>query len=190
MAKIIILNGPAGSGKDTLGKEIEWHSPKHVRVMAFKQPMFDIACAMLGPKTYEEFMEWYNDRDRKEKPAPFLGGMSPRNFMIWISETVIKPTFGNQHFGKLFNDAATGYLNTIVCTDGGFPDEVKALVEAGHEVKVLRLHREGYTFEGDSRNYISLPELIGVNGYEEADLELVSGMPMITVNEIIDRFII
>lgn len=190
MAKIIILNAPPGAGKDTIGKLVEQHSTKHVRMLSFKQPMFEIALAILGAKRYGDFITAYNDREQKEKQHDFLMGMTCRQFMIWISESVIKPTFGNDYFGKRFDEIAKESDYPVICTDGGFPDEVIALVEAGHEVMLCRLHRRGFGFQGDSRDFIYLPiGWHGVNGYKEHDFYLTDNKPMGTVNTIINMFL-
>lgn len=193
MAKIIILNAPPHAGKDTIGNMlIDTTNFYHIVHMSFKAPMFKIAKAMLGESGYDKFMAAYNDRNQKEKPQAFLNGKSPREFMIWISEDVIKPQFGKQYFGERFSQDAKqlGRFHPIICTDGGFPDEVIKLVEDGHKVKLCRLHRTGFTFQGDSRDYISLPvEWHGVNDYEECDFILIDGDPMFTVNAIYQRFI-
>lgn len=190
MAKIIILNAPPGAGKDTIGNMVERWSREHVVKMSFKAPMFEIALAILGSHDYGKFLDAYNDRERKEKPLDILSGKTPREFMIWISEDVIKPQFGKQYFGKRFNQEARKSVYPIICTDGGFQDEVIALIEAGHNVQVCRLHRENFTFEGDSRNYIQLPiGWHGVNGYGEHDLFLRDGDPMRTVKEILAEFL-
>lgn len=194
MAKIIILNAPPHAGKDTIGKMlIDTTNFYHIVHMSFKAPMFEIAKAILGERRYDMFIAAYNDRSQKERGQSFLNGKSPREFMIWISEDVIKPQFGKHYFGERFSERAkeVGRFHPIVCTDGGFPDEVIKLVEDGHTVKLCRLHRTGFTFQGDSRDYISLPDDIwhGVNGYEESDFILIDGDPMFTVNAIYDRFI-
>lgn len=173
MSKIIILNGPPGCGKDTLGAEIE--GVKGWEKVSFKEPMFRIAREMLGEAGFRSFMLSYGNREQKERPQSFLGGKSPREFMIWISEDVIKPVFGNQHFGKLFNERLKRGCDYI-CTDGGFPDEVETLLLAGHEIELVRLHRSGFTFEGDSRNYITITWAVGQNcGYREFDIALCDG---------------
>lgn len=186
MAKIIILNAPPGAGKDTIGKLIEYKSPTHVRQLSFKQPMFEIALAILGAKKYGDFIVAYNDREQKEKPHDFLMGMTCRQFMIWISEDVIKPKFGKDYFGRRFNEIAMASETPAICTDGGFADEIIALIDAGHEVKLCRLHRRGFGFNADSRNYIRMnPAYYGKNGYKEADFYLVDNQPNITVKNII-----
>ncbi|EDW9075432.1 hypothetical protein AV691_004286 [Salmonella enterica subsp. enterica serovar 4,[5],12:i:-] len=152
--------------------------------------MFEIALAILGAKRYGDFIVAYNDREQKEKPHDFLMGMTCRQFMIWISEEVIKPKFGDDYFGKRFDEIAKESDYPVICTDGGFTDEVIALIEACHEVKMCRLHRRGYSFKNDSRDYIRLPiGWHGVNSYKEADFYLVDNRPMETVKSIIDLYL-
>lgn len=187
MAKIIILNAPPGAGKDTIANLIVENSWNHVAKISFKQPMFEIALAIMGKENYGYFIEHYEDREWKEKALSILNGKTPREFMIWISETVIKPEFGKRYFGERLAESANDSRFPIIVSDGGFTDEVIELIDNCHEVKLCRLHRNGYTFEGDSRNYIKLPKKYhGANGYSEHDYMLVDGDPMVTVRHIID----
>lgn len=185
---IIILNAPPGAGKDTIQRAIlELTNDTHA--LEFKAPMFDIARSMLGDDGYSEFLQRYDNRSTKEVGCHVCGGLSPREFMIWISETVMKPRFGDKVFALR---AYETYLSLdsgdmLVFSDGGFPDEVAALVEFGATVKLFRLHRDGYDFSGDSRNYIYLPELIGSRGYEEFDVNLIDGDVIGAVREIASK---
>ncbi|YP_009965920.1 ATP-binding protein [Escherichia phage SECphi27] len=182
---IIILNGPPGCGKDTIAAYLTGHRYPAVKA-SFKQPMFDIAFSMLGVYRYDEFMDLYNDREQKEKPQVILGGKSPRQFMIWISEDVMKPVFGEQYFGRrMVEEINEMYRDlAVVISDGGFPEEIKPLVKAGHEVHICRLHRDGFTFAGDSRDYIDL------SGYHyrihHYDFHLQEGKPELAVSEIVN----
>ena len=177
MAKIIILNGPAGIGKDTIGNALE--EDYNCIPASFKRPMFDIAAAILDARSFSEFIIAYDDRDKKEAPHSFLGGRTCREFMIWISEVVVKPLFGKRHFGKLMSEHITmnddGF--TFVCTDGGFPDEIIPLVEDGHDVTLVRLFMDGKTFAGDSRDYIRIKgsHFPDCDSYQEHDVHLVNG---------------
>ena len=177
MTKIIILNGPAGAGKDTIGNALA--KDYNCITTSFKRPMFEIAASVLGARAFSKFITAYNDRDQKEIPHGFLGGKTCREFMIWISESVVKPLFGNQQFGKLMSEhiqlCDEGFC--FVCTDGGFHEEVIQLVEDGHDVTVVRLFMEGKTFAGDSRDYISIKgsHLLGYKNYQEHDVHLVNG---------------
>lgn len=177
MSKIIILNGPASVGKDTIGNALA--ADYNCIPTSFKRPMFEIAASILGARAFSKFITAYDDRDQKEQPQGFLGGKTCREFMIWISETVVKPLFGNQQFGKLMSEHISlcdeGFC--FVCTDGGFPDEVIRLVEDGHDVTLVRLFMDGKTFAGDSRDYIRIKEshFPDYKKYNEHDVHLVNG---------------
>lgn len=90
---IIVLNAPPGAGKDTIAKRMA-EASKVFKLASMKEPMWDIAKAVLGSK-YDEFVSLYNDRETKEKSCEFLGGLSPRQFFIHISEQWCKPLFGS-----------------------------------------------------------------------------------------------
>ncbi|WKV16879.1 hypothetical protein [Escherichia phage PH1062] len=177
MSKIIILNGPASVGKDTIGNALA--ADYNCIPTSFKRPMFEIAASILGARAFSKFITAYDDRDQKEQPQSFLGGKTCREFMIWISETVVKPLFGNQQFGKLMSEhirlCDEGFC--FVCTDGGFPDEVIRLVEDGHDVTLVRLFMDGKNFAGDSRDYIRIKEshFPDYKKYNEHDVHLVNG---------------
>ena len=188
MKKVIILNGPAGVGKDTIAAILRETSGFEVH--SFKEPMFNIAKAMLGGEKFDQFMMLYNDRDTKELPCDLLGQMSPREFFIHISESFVKPIMGKEHFGYLASQGVHDAINHVVFSDGGFPDEVKALVFSEHamyEVWVVRLHREGCTFAGDSRNYVNLfDELRHTGNYHEMDMYLTEGNAYDDAHDILD----
>lgn len=183
MAKVIILNGPAGCGKDTLAMAlVEMGFAKGTT--SFKNPMFNIALAALGPDAYHEFLDGYDDRARKEKPEGFLNGLSRRQFMIAISEQFIKPVLGSDYFGKYLAENLPDGDDVFVVSDGGFASEVAPIFAAGHDVRIVRLHREGYTFEGDSRGY-----LYGIEGVVHHDVAVVSGEITLTAAAIANRIL-
>lgn len=189
MAKIVLLNAPKGAGKDTIANEI-CADVRFARKGSFKSPMFAIAHAFLGAENFRRFLDAYDDREQKEKAHDFLMGMTCRQFMIWISEDVIKPKFGEKYFGKRLAEMASASQSPLIVSDCGFEQEVIALIDAGHEVKLVRMHREGFEFdETDSRNYVYLPACYyGVNGYDEIDTYLKDGSPEETAYHIIDYF--
>ena len=155
--RVLLLNSPKGTGKDYLAERL--CLALGARYHEFKAPMFDIAVAMTG-LSRDEFFEIYNDRSKKELPQPEFFGMSPRGFMIWLSEDVMKPKFGDDHFGRV---AAQGvdYNVGAVFSDSGFHKELVPLVDriGAENVYVCRFTRDGAEFDStDSRGYLD-PEL-------------------------------
>ena len=153
MSKIIILNGPIGCGKDTVGQAFA--EREGFEFTSFKEPMFRIAASTMG-YSYDDFLEMYQNREWKESPNSQLGGRTVRELMIHISEVYVKPFLGQDYFGQ----QALRYINQrpwqsdFIFGDGGFPAEINVLAEAGHEVVLVHMYRDGCTFEGDSRSYV------------------------------------
>lgn len=176
---IVILNAPPSSGKDTIARLLSSHG---YAVTEFKETMFKIATTLSGLELHE-YMARYDNRNLKELPWDKLGGLSCREFMIHISEDIMKPLYGDDVFGKRASERCEqllgeGYDN-VVFSDGGFIDEVNKLIYDGFEVAVVRLHRDGYTFEGDSRDYLY------PNNCKCLDINLVDGHPFLAVEEIL-----
>lgn len=184
---IILLNGPAGSGKDTLAAMLLEQG--HVQqVIQFKAPMFDIALLASGMHTDPKvWWDRYNDRGRKELPWGLLGGMSCRDYMIHISEKFIKPVFGDDYFG---NQVALKYINRdshvadVVVSDSGFQTELDALSRTlgADKVLIVHLRRDGYTFAGDSRSYVNANP-----GNHVIDVQLVDGYPSQAIGTIVSK---
>lgn len=184
MKNVIILNGAPGIGKDTIAEIIarKWD----YKILSFKSPMFDIARSMLGNIDFRRFAVRYHDRSRKEVKCDFLGDLSPREFLIHISENFVKPTLGKKQFGKLLCDSVVNSPVSCVVSDGGFDEEVEHI--AAHDsvnVFVVRLHRDGMTFEGDSRKHIRRPDLI-CETYHEFDFDMTTGEPEDDAQKILD----
>lgn len=175
---LINLNAPAGAGKDALCEEIQQYvnTPGYEVVhMEFKELLFDIAIRASGVSRKLWFALY--EREYKEKPCPYLQingvSVSPRDWMIHCSENIMKPTFGNDVFGKAFaaklkklkEDTPIGIKRIVVVSDGGFIEESIPVVEVvGPDNYFLcRIHRlkpdgSAYNFDGDSRRYISADE--------------------------------
>lgn len=185
MATVVILNGPAGCGKDTLGNLLvaylcKWYRSPVAKQFEMKDSMFKLALAASG-LTEHEWAQVYK-RSEKERPQDVLGGLSARQFMIRISEEWVKPTFGSAHFGNLANAAVINSGKQFaIFTDGGFIEEAAAL--AGHNVIVCRLHRDGFTFDGDSRDYLN-SDILASMGIECRDYQMIDGKPEVTLGEI------
>ena len=184
---IIVLNGPPGCGKDTIAMRMA-EASSSFKVASIKEPMFDIARALLGSSGYKRFMELYNCRETKERTFEFLGGYSPRGFLIHLSEDFCKPTFGDTYFGQRLLQRVKGLSpKNVVISDGGFPHELVPVLEEGHTIMLVRLHRDGYTFAGDSRDYIYGRQIPGEHLWE-LDYTLEDGEVDKAVTEIIEYY--
>ena len=154
--KVIILNGPPGSGKDDATKHLTETSPT-IHHNEFKKQLITLTKQIWGV-TDSEWDEMYT-RENKEIPTPVFDGMSPRQALIHTSEVVIKPNYGNDYFGR-FAAKSLQDDGINVFSDGGFVEETHIISDAvgSENLMVVRIKRPGYTFEGDTRNY--LPDTI------------------------------
>lgn len=163
--KVIIFNAPPQSGKDTCAEYCCQFLPSvHNR---FKDFLMVMAARILKIpfKTFLEFYDSEKDIEDKIRCINFypshefinenMQSYSVREFMIHLSEYVMKPIFGNMFFGleagkKLSNDKWN------IFSDGGFPEEIKGLLEytCKENIIVVKIQRDGCSFENDSRGWI------------------------------------
>lgn len=167
MSKIILLNGPPFSGKDT--------AAKHIRTFAqvgYYRPLLDrmsmpIKKAFAGyvgaPITQDgEVTGW---EEQKDVPSAMLNGKSYRQWQIDFSEKFIKPLYGEDAFARLMVERIDqrfrrGIANLMVIPDLGFQVEVQKIYDAFPQENILliRCYRQGFDFSGDSRNYVRAPK--------------------------------
>ena len=155
MTKIIVMNGPPDCGKDEAISFLKRQFGVHP--FSFKTELFKLTQTLFCV-TEAQWNSWYT-REGKELPRPELGGKSCRQALIYVSEMVVKPSFGKDWFGKVEAHklqllASEGLI--AACSDGGFNSEIEPLVEAfgASNVHIVRIYREGRTFAGDSRSWI------------------------------------
>ncbi|UYL86242.1 hypothetical protein [Acinetobacter phage vB_AbaM_CP14] len=177
--RVVLLNGPPNTGKDVSADMLKdlFGTGAH---KAFKDVLYEETANYFGVET-GWIRSMATDRTTKESPTRRLFdkdlnwivrlaltllsfvrpvGFSPRQALIHVSENIIKPRFGKKYFGHKLLDAIkeSGEEYTFV-SDSGFIEEIHPLVEAGLEVIVLRLKRDGCTYTGDSRRYLTDEEL-------------------------------
>jgi len=148
----IIFNGPPGSGKDTACEYL--HRAYQARHLSFKQELYRIAAIVAG--IYPDELTFLSTgRSTKEVPNELfiLGGkpVSPRAWLIHVSETVVKTFIGTDYFGKQAASRVQPGVN--VFSDGGFAEEALCINNVCDRLIVVTLHKDGCTFEGDSRRY-------------------------------------
>lgn len=170
MSKLLILNGPPRSGKDTLADILA--ASYGYRKLEFKAALIDLACRIAQLSR----ADWDYLYKSKERPSPALyfhgQKQSPRRFLQIVSEEIIKPVFGQRAFGNAALQQTYGKdSDRIVFSDSGFMEELMALAacdRANHDIVVIRLHRNGTSYEGDTRRYLESEELrwAGIKSYD------------------------
>ena len=181
MKTIIAFNGPPGSGKDTcaqIAKEYLLDGASAVnhyrpRVVQFKDKLYEAAFKeLLGvsseqvPFTFEKFKQLCTNRDTKDTTCISIfvenhGFLyyTPREWMIEVSERAYKPRYGE----SVWADALTQSIleddehNVFLIPDLGFDVEVEALLNLqrmGYNVAVVKVERDGCTYDGDSRKEV------------------------------------
>lgn len=169
LPRFTFLNGPAGSGKSTLATMI-CATHKDVWRDAFAEPIRQMVYTVFFPEEGPIFYDLdLREGEVKKKPFPFQYPdaemkMSFREVMISFSEDWMKLKFGKDIFGRLaFRRCVEQELfsSRFLFDDCGFTDEAMHIVKMASpaECLLIRLHREGCDFHGDSRGYIILPEI-------------------------------
>lgn len=165
MKALIILNGPAGCGKSTIGNLLDGYG---YALCDFKDSLISMALEISGISRgdWECRYESVDASEFRLKDLPWLrlGGYSQRQFLINLSENFIKPIFGAPHFGELLKEDLDGFTDPVfVNTSGGFHEELWPFLDDDDwTVAIVRLYRDGCTFDGDSRNYLhikGIPEI-------------------------------
>lgn len=150
--KVILLNAPPIAGKDYVSNFL-WDK-FYMNQIECKDQLVKIAMAIAQMDVYE-WSSLYNNRDTKELPTERLFGRSPREHLIYVAEEVIKPAFGKSYFGNIIAEKIHADYNVV--SDIGFIEEVTPIVDkVGQEnVTLIRIHREGSSFEEESRSWLS-----------------------------------
>lgn len=163
--KIILLNGPPSSGKDTvalwLGKYY-YDNGFNVITEKFAKPLKGMAAGLFGWEVSSpEYDYYFETREGKAEIIPGTD-ITYRQLLIDISEDFIKPRFGKEAFGKLMVQriidkiSKGSNLEYVVISDCGFIEEVRPLLDYfdPFNIHVIHLYRDGATFIGDSRSYL------------------------------------
>ena len=184
MSKLIILSGPIGCGKTELGKAFIRRGFSDRDFSRCKDKLFELTMSFFNIQS-ERFWEIYEDRNLKETPldefkvkhtrAVILNMkiksesllsrvlekkeytlLTCREAMIYISECICKPTFGEDYFGVARANSLSDIFTTYVDDSAfGTADEILPAIEklGMKNIMLIRVHGRG-TFDGDSRKYV------------------------------------
>lgn len=163
--RVVFLNGPPGSGKDEAGKH--FYTRHGARLYKMSGSMKAALTALFGLRHDEAaFVEAH-----KEQPMNMLFHWSWRDVQISLSEDWCKPRFGTDFFGQLavhkLLEPTSAPFTAI--TDAGFYHEVVPILQAfgPSNCLLIRLRREGCTYDSDSRSYLVLDDY----GVKTVDLD-------------------
>lgn len=177
MGKIILLNGPPSSGKDTAARHIrqwyaknysfnadspEWSAYNKCLLDRMSLPIKRAFAGTMGlPITEDgEVQPW---ESQKEELIPEFG-VSYRQWQIDFSESFLKcyrqEIFGELLAARISRRFSRNIANLIVVPDCGFDIEIKVLYKRFYpeDILLIRCHRPGFTFQGDSRSYVRAPK--------------------------------
>jgi len=127
--KVIFLNGPPRSGKDTAAQHIMRKLP-WVRHRKFSAPL-KAAARVLFAINDELFKELEAEgSQKKNEPLPELMGKTWREVLISLSEEHMKPKYGDDVFGKLMllNLAKPTSASFSIISDSGFDYEAAPII--------------------------------------------------------------
>ena len=159
MTKIILLNGPPRCGKDYAGNLLTGPGARVAKFAHVLKERTHAAYSILH-RGQPAPHDWFETT--KDEPCGEFLGRTPREAYIAFSEQFMKPLHGVDIFGRLLlAELAKHEDDLVIVTDSGFREEAEVLVKhyGAHNVRHVRLHREGRTFSGDSRGYIDLTDL-------------------------------
>lgn len=205
MSKILLLNGPRECGKNIAVdhiKKLYDLKDRRCKDKLFKlvQEMFCVSEA--------RFWEIYNNRELKERPLTDFklsrhavaalydvvkdekllvtyetNAVSIRNAMIYVSECICKPAFGNDYFG-VARASSISDCELAIDDSCGFDEEIAPTLEklGPDNVMLVRINGRG-TFENDSRAFISdnvVPNTVDIFNEGDEDKYLDSIMDLAT----------
>lgn len=159
--KVILINGPPQSGKDTLRSVLYKHLSPTCNCFSrdFKDGIFSVLQWEALFRLTQPNLESYDYEYLKNN-------YNLRQVLIDFSEKTIKPNFGQDVWAKVFcrvveNTHKVGSIlrpkSVGICADLGFKEELETVENyfGPENVLVISIYRDGKTFDGDSRHRIT-----------------------------------
>lgn len=160
--KLVLVNGPPRSGKDTVGELIRQFYPGLVYVTKFAKPLKEMTHALYGLMRDGKPLPHDHFESQKDVVLPEFLGITPRQAYIGMAERYMKPMHGHAIFGHLLKqdiEQNAGSAEMVVVTDSGFPEEATLPITLfeRENITLLRMERPGRDYSGDSRGKLYLP---------------------------------
>lgn len=169
---ILLFNGPPRCGKDTAAMHLCKVLPHRLQFYRMSHPIKKAFAAITNTllDSFGNNLEWESRKDSAITPF----GVTYRQWQIDFSERFMKPLYGEHIFGRLFADHfSSGWAaeRIVLVPDCGFEIERAQLVErfGRLNVRVIAIHRPDCNFEGDSRGYLSSPDVTIINDKTEQE---------------------
>lgn len=148
---VVLFNAPPNAGKDFAA---DYFNRKYGYYSASMKKFLYEATKLFYELSVSD-MDMFSNRLLKEKKTTRLGGKSPREALIHVSENVIKPLFGQDIFGRRAVEDIAVFPN-VTFSDCGFVAEAITLIDSYPDaaIHLVEITADGCSFEGDSRSYI------------------------------------
>lgn len=181
--KVIFFNGPPRSGKDFLMERTNIFlgdnglSPISV---AFSDAMYLAISKLYGIPQIQ--LERIKNSSAKDEPNELFFGKTLREVAISLSEEWFKPFHDDRTvFAKVLarelQYIPNVYGEHYILIDTGFFDECFAFCEqfgdALDSITLIRINRDGTSFDGDSRHYITNEMIEDYNSRESTKVKIV-----------------
>lgn len=180
--KVIIANGPPRSGKDTMcGLLLKNLKGVDLIPLCYKRVLY-VGVAKRYNLSVEAVYQMNADTNVKDEPSDLFDGFSVRQALQFESEVAIKKIHGPdgvaiQTFKLLEEEYGVERLkNAVLYSAGaGFNSELYAMYDhfdmSVEDVFIIRMLREGCSFEGDTREFLLHPDMIIQNNGDIEHLE-------------------
>ena len=173
MPNIIFVNGPPGSGKDTVANY--FFTTRGYEQLKFAEPIREAVTRHFGIADVD--IEAWKRQD-------IGNGKIGRDFMIAYSECMIKPINGIDWFGvNAAKSIKVEGVDNYVISDAGFGYEVEACINTlrryaeedpafpRYTYQLIHIHRQGHSFKGDSRGWIEPEGLAPIKVVNDGTIE-------------------
>jgi hypothetical protein len=150
----ILLNGPKACGKDTAARALLDEFGSEGAVFRFTVPVKEETHRRYGLSVAYDH---YEDRSVKDSPLPEFGGLSPRQAYIKVGDD-LRAEHGPDVVTKMLCEQIDGSRARVVINpDCGGDGEAEGIAEklGADRVLVFRIHKEGSSYAGDCRNWVT-----------------------------------